>query len=199
MTQAINTANAPQQLKYDEANAANDVKELNYLKQQASAAPDHMVTGSQAAQVNQALINFQRNESQMQTDLRGMADNGQTSEISHDADYMNTLNNLAGSITNGLESGNGLDAALTSVGLSSTEIQNQVTQATAANSGNLLYANSVSASSDPDNAGAEQQATSDSAIGGDENGAATDPYSQHTEAPAGVVDISNPVGCTAPD
>ena len=195
MTVAINNANSAAQLKYDQGNAANDVKKLKQLKEQADAAPDKKVTTDQAAQVQQALSNLQVNQAQVQTDLRGLQANGQGSEVAHGADYMNALNNQAHDAALGLESGNDLDDALQGAGTSSTVFHNILDQANAANAANLNFANSAGLPPDADNAGAEQQAGSDTTVSAQD----ANPYASHTAAPDGVADVSNPAtSATAP-
>ena len=187
MTTPINNANAGKQLKYDTANAANDVKEINYVKQQAAAAPDHKVTKDQASRLTQALQNLQQNQSQVQTDLQGLQATGHTADVAHGADYMNALNNLAQQGVQGLESNNDLDSALTASGSSAGQLHDLATQVNTANAGNLNYANSIG-SVDSNNAGAVQKATTDSTLA---PGTTKDPYtSGHNAAPSGVADLT---------
>lgn len=185
MTVSINNANAMAQLKYDQSNAANDVKKLNQIKQQADAAPDKKLTADQAGQVLTALTNLQNNQAQVQSDLRGLQANGQGDQVAHAADYMNALNNAAQQAGLGLESGNDLDDALTAAGTSSTVFHNLLDQANAANSGNLNLANASGGGGDADNAGAVQSANTDSASAD----SSVDPYSSHNAAPEGVADL----------
>lgn len=188
MTVNNNSSLAQKQVQYDAQNATTDVKEINYIKQQAAAAPDHKLTKEQAASLTQALQNLKANQVQFKTDLQGLQASGQTANIAHYASYMSDLNSIAQKGVTDLESNNDLDDALTANGSSAGAVHDLAAKVNSANSDILGFSRLAAPAGDPNPALAKQQATTNSTV----NPGDADPYGAgHTAAPRGVQDVAS--------
>ena len=172
------------QLQYDLKNATTDAKEVNYIKKEADAAPNHQITAQMAQQLHTAQQNYYTNVTALTSDLgaAGLA----PGETAHVADYVNALTNGVNNTSMSLETGNDLDGALKTLGDTPGQFHDRMSQITQANSKLLDVSNALAPNSDPSNAEAVQQAGANTQVNaGDE-----EPYAAgHDAAPTGTYDL----------